>query len=298
MADVALGVRDRDGVGTTPLAMRRVIGGVFPRTGIVGGCRVAGGPALAYEVAAGVAVCSKGAGDGCTLAAVSAGSTPAVAANAAGHDRIDAVWVTSHDPDGGDADNLVTLGVTEGTASATPARPTAPTYATVLAYMRVPAGATTLSTATVEAVGDVASPAGGSLGQLGHAALNGSRDVGTGGHWTDYYACATSVTVPSRHLARADYHATLKTAAQSSTAWTGTIMYLTLDGSEVAGSRRICHLTQGVEQTFSASCGFEAPAGAHTVELRLAYFGGGWDLHIVDDGTGGAAVTVWDEGAA
>lgn len=295
MANVALGVRDSGGVGTTPLDLRSVIAGIFPRTGVVSGCKVSGGSALAYSVAAGVAVCSKGSGDGCTLAAVSAGSTPTVDANPSGYDRIDAVWVTSHDVDQGDADNLVTLGVTQGTAAASPTRPAAPTYATVLAWMRVPAGATTLANATVEAAGDVAAPAGGSLGLLGEASLNGSRDVSTGGSWTDYYTCAAGVTVPSRHLVRADYHATLRTAGD---AWTGTIMYLTLDGTEVKGSRRICHLPTGVEETFSGSCGLEVPAGTHSVELHLTYFGGGWDLHIVDDGTGGAALSVWDEGAA
>jgi hypothetical protein len=62
MADVALGVRNSGADGTTPLALRRILAALFPHAGVVGGLAVSGGPALAYSVAAGVAVCSKGLG--------------------------------------------------------------------------------------------------------------------------------------------------------------------------------------------------------------------------------------------
>ncbi|MDD6565952.1 MAG: hypothetical protein PUF11_04085, partial [Parafannyhessea umbonata] len=123
MADVALGIRNNGSDGTTPLALRLALAALFPQSGILSGLGVKGSSSLAYSVAQGVAVCTRGAGDGSTLATVSAGSTPAVAANGAGYPRIDAVWVTAHDKDQGDADNHVTLGVTQGTAAASPARP-------------------------------------------------------------------------------------------------------------------------------------------------------------------------------
>lgn len=297
MATVALGIRNDGADGTTPLALRLALAALFPQAGILSGLGVRGSSSLAYSVAAGVAVCSKGAGDGCTLAAVPAGSTPAVAANPTGHPRVDAVWVTAHDVDQGDPDNHVALGVTQGTASAAPARPKAPTYATVLSYMRVPAGATTTSTATVEARGGTATPYGGTMGRLGAAALNADRSISTGGAWKDFYTCSSQVTVPSRHLVRIDYRATLANDG-GNTGWTGAAVYMTLDGAAVSNSRHLCHVSRGVEQTFSDSCAVEVAEGRHTVELHVAYYGGDWSLRIVNGGTGGAAFEVWDEGAA
>ena len=296
MANVALGIRNNGADGTTPLALRLALAALFPQAGILSGLGVKGSSSLAYSVAAGVAVCTRGAGDGSTLAPVAAGSTPAVAANGTGYPRIDAVWVTAHDKDQGDADNHVTLGVTQGTAAASPARPSVPTYATVLAYMRLPAGATTTAQATVEARGDVASASGGTLGLLGEAALNADRDISTGGSWSDFYTVAVTVTVPSRHLVRVDYRATLS-APGSNVGWTRVRPYLTVDGAEVKGSRRKWPAWTGPELTHSSSCATELAAGTHTVELHLAYDGGDWGLSIVDDGTGGAALSVWDEGA-
>ena len=297
MADVALGIRNDGADGTTPLALRLALAALFPQAGILSGLGVKGSSSLAYSVAQGVAVCTRGAGDGSTLAPVAAGSTPAVAANGTGYPRIDAVWVTAHDRDQGDPDNHVTLGVTQGTAAASPARPSVPTYATVLAYMRLPAGATTTAQATVEARGDAASASGGTLGLLGEAALNADREVSTGGSWSDFYTVAVTVTVPSRHLVRVDYRATLS-APGSNVGWTRVRPYLTVDGVEVKGSRRKWPAWTGPELTHSSSCATELAAGTHTVELHLAYDGGDWGLSIVDGGTGGAALSVWDEGAA
>lgn len=297
MANVALGIRNNGADGTTPLALRLALAALFPQAGILSGLGVRGSSSLAYSVAPGVAVCTRGAGDGSTLATVAAGSTPAVAANGTGYPRIDAVWVTAHDRDQGDPDNHVTLGVTQGMAAASPARPSVPTYATVLAYMRLPAGATTTAQATVEARGDVASASGGTLGLLGEAALNADRDISTGGKWSDFYTVAVTVTVPSRHVVRVDYRATLVTPGDKN-GWTRVRPYLTVDGAEVKGSRRKWPAWTGPELTHSSSCATELAAGTHTVELHLAYDGGDWGLSIVDGGTGGAALSVWDEGAA
>lgn len=297
MANVALGIRNNGADGTTPLALRLALAALFPQAGILSGLGVRGSSSLAYSVAPGVAVCTRGAGDGSTIAPVAAGSTPAVAANGTGYPRIDAVWVAAHDRDQGDPDNHVALGVTQGIAAASPARPSVPTYATVLAYMRLPAGATTTAQATVEARGDVASASGGTLGLLGEAALNADREVSTGGSWSDFYTVAVTVTVPSRHLVRVDYRATLS-APGSNVGWTRVRPYLTVDGAEVKGSRRKWPAWTGPELTHSSSCATELAAGTHTVELHLAYDGGDWGLSIVDGGTGGAALSVWDEGAA
>lgn len=209
MADVALGIRNNGSDGTTPLALRLALAALFPRAGILSGLSVSGSSSLAYSVAQGVAVCTRGAGDGSALATVAAGSTPAVAANGTGYPRIDAVWVAAHDRDQGDPDNHVALGVTQGTAAASPARPSVPTYATVLAYMRLPAGATTTAQATVEARGRDAVAAGATMGQLGYMRdtydgklrgdLNGTMHV-------DY---SVTVTVPTARLVELRWCATL-----------------------------------------------------------------------------------------
>ena len=167
MSNTAYGVRQTDaGLGTTVNEMRHILAAQWESTGVVSGLAVTGGTTLSYAVASGVAVCSKGDSDGKTLAYFSGGSTPTVSANSSGNPRIDAIWITSHDLDQGDADNLVTLGVTQGTAAATPTAPTVPTYATLLAAMLVPAGATTTANATQAASIGYAIPYGASLGVL------------------------------------------------------------------------------------------------------------------------------------
>lgn len=215
MADVALGIRNNGADGTTPLALRLALAALFPQAGILSGLSVRGSSSLAYSVAQGVAVCTRGAGDGSTIAPVAAGSTPAVAANGTGYPRIDAVWVAAHDRDQGDADNHVALGVTQGIAAASPARPSVPTYATVLAYMRLPAGATTTAQATVEARGRDAVAAGATMGQLGYmrdtydGKLRGDYD---GTMHVDY---SLTVTVPTARLVELRWCATLSGGSDS-----------------------------------------------------------------------------------
>lgn len=172
MSNTALGVaQDSSGVGTSDTDFRHILGAQWESTGVVDGLAVTGGTTLSYAVASGVAVCSKGASDGKTLAWFAGGSTPTVAANSSGNPRIDAIWITSHDLTQGDSDNLVTLGVTQGTPAATPTAPTIPTYATLLAQMRMPAGATTTANAVQAASIGYAIPYGASLGII-HNSIN------------------------------------------------------------------------------------------------------------------------------
>lgn len=150
MSNTAFGVAQTSaGVGTTDTDMRKIIAAQWESTGVIDGLAVTGTTSLYYRVAAGVAVCSKGVSDGKTIAYFGGGNTSAVSANSSGNPRIDCIWVTAHDATQGDADNLVTLGVTQGTPAATPVAPTLPTYATLLAEMLLPAGATTTANATV-----------------------------------------------------------------------------------------------------------------------------------------------------
>lgn len=297
MSDVALGVRNSGATGTTPLAMRRAIAALYGR-GIVGGLGVSGTDSLSYSVAAGVAVCSKGSGDGGTIASWSGGSSPAVAANGSGHPRVDAVWLTSHDVDQGDADNLVTVGVTQGTPAASPARPAVPSYATPLAYMLVPAGATTTAQATVQARGADAIPYGASMGLMGYmrdtydGELRGSYN---GQMHVDY---STTVTVATDRLVEMRWCATLSGGSDSDC-----IVAMAVDGS-----RRMQFFVTPPssgrwdykEVHFVATL----KAGTHTLEfLSGQYWGNDIQVHSSDSKLGSDACTgivceVIDQGPA
>lgn len=165
----ALGVPPlEDGTGTTPLALRQVIGALFSTVGIVSGLDVTTGTDLTYNVASGVAVCTRGDADGKTLAYFEGGSTPAVEAGDATFGRIDAIWVMSHDSPEytDDGNNSVVLGVTSGAPSASPQAPTLPAGATLLAEYLLPARATSTQGATEYSNGSPAIPYGGNLGAL------------------------------------------------------------------------------------------------------------------------------------
>ena len=144
MSNTAFGVAQTSaGVGTTDTDMRHILAAKWDSTGVINGLAVTGTTSLYYRVSAGVAVCSKGPSDGKTLAYFGGGNTDTVSANSSGNPRIDSVYIYSNDANQGDADNLVHIGVTQGTAAAVPTAPTIPTYATLLAEMLMPAGATT-----------------------------------------------------------------------------------------------------------------------------------------------------------
>lgn len=148
MSNTAFGVAQTSaGVGTTDTDMRHILAAQWESTGVIDGLAVTGKTSLYYGVAAGVAVCSKGPSDGKTLAYFGGGNTDTVPANSSGNPRIDSVYIYSNDANQGDEDNFVHIGVVSGTAAAVPAAPTIPTYATLLAKMVMPAGATTTANA-------------------------------------------------------------------------------------------------------------------------------------------------------
>lgn len=295
--NVALGVRNSGADGTTPLALRLALGALFPQAGILSGLGVKGSSSLAYSVAAGVAVCTRGAGDGSTLATVAAGSTPAVAANGTGYPRIDAVWVTAHDLDQGDADNHVTLGVTQGTAAASPARPTVPTYATLLAYMRLPAGATTTAQATVEARGRDAVATGATMGQLGYMrdTYDGKlRGDYNGTMHTDY---SVTVTVPTARLVELRWCATLSGGDSSDC-----IVAMSVDGAK-AMQFFVTPPSGGRWDYKEVRHVVTLSPGTHTIGFSSGqYWGGDVQVHASDAKLGSNACTgviceVIDQGA-
>lgn len=224
---VAFGVQNQGAVGTTAAELRKIIQSKWASTGIVAGLAVNGTSGLTYNVAAGMAVCSKGSSDGYTEAWWPGGASPAVAANTASYPRLDAVWITSHDATQGDGDNLVTIGVTQGTAAASPSAPTIPTYATLLALMLVPAGATKTSSASVNSPGTGAIPYGSSLGILLTRVDEGNGTVAQGSETT---WAAGNIDLPTRR--QIDFKFTI-TLGSTATGDSSAYVILYVDGARI-----------------------------------------------------------------
>lgn len=165
----AFGVqRDETGQGTSPYDIRTLIDAMWMTPGIITGLEVSGTNTLSYHVNAGAAVCSKSRSDGKTMAPFHGGNTPAVNAGDPSNPRIDVVWIIAHNRiEDGDTDNLVTVGVTQGTPSINPVAPTIPAGATELQQFRVPANALTTNSAVLIGYPLLAVQTGGSLGLLG-----------------------------------------------------------------------------------------------------------------------------------
>ena len=275
MDSTALGVRqDANGNGTTDVAMRHILAAQWANTGVIDGLAVTGGTTMAYKVSAGTAVCSKGPSDGRVLAWWPGGTTDVVAANPASNPRTDVVYVHSNDMTQGDPDNLVHVGVAVGTASTTAPAPSIPTYATPLAYMRVPSGATnTQQTTLAQPVGN-AIPYGGSLGLLLEK-VSSQNGVGAGA-WTT--VCSGSLTVPIARTVRID----MITSARGSVPDVGTPtdgtmhVRLVIDGVAVMTWERQLRAAVTVETMPYVST---LSAGYHTLLLQCEDGTTGWQAY-------------------
>lgn len=297
MSNTALGVAQSSaGVGTTDTAMRHILGAQWESTGVVDGLAVTGGTTLSYSVASGVAVCSKGASDGKTLAWFAGGSTPTVAANSSGNPRIDCVWITSHDLTQGDADNLVTLGVTQGTPAATPTAPTIPTYATLLAQMRMPAGATTTANATRAASMGYAIPYGASLGVI-HSFVNTFDGIAdTSSRW--YTEDSATLYLPTDRLLEFRYARCMSSVDSGDLGSILVQMYL--DGSPFVQTEI---LATAYWETREFSFVKSVSAGNHTFSVANRHWSGGQIHYHYDAGSGrgtayqnGMTVQILDKG--
>ena len=161
---------DSSGQGCDAMTHRRVIASQWENTGIVTGLEVSGRQDLRYGVSPGAAVCSMGDADGMSIAWWDGAGSPytenQVSAGDSAYPRIDAVYMIAHT---GQPDNLVHVKAAQGEPSASPVAPRVEAGGQVLAYMMLPAGAT--STAAAARWGDVAYavPYGAGLGSLGYA---------------------------------------------------------------------------------------------------------------------------------
>lgn len=196
----ALGVQpDSNGNGVTPEVHRKIIAAQWHNTGVIDGLAVSGRSDLTYNVAAGVAVCSKGTADGKTLAYWPGGQTSAVSAGDASNPRIDLVWINAHNPKMGDSDNQVVVGVTQGTPSSNPVAPALPAGCTLLAEMRMPANSTSTGKAATVKKASAALQSSGARGRIGYQLVTNTHSVYEDYAW--HQEVAVSFTLPTkRHI--------------------------------------------------------------------------------------------------
>lgn len=211
MATTALGIApDESGSGVTPLTHRQILKAHWANTGVITGLAVSGRSDLTYAVAAGVAVCSRGSADGYTEAYWAGGTTPAVAAGAA-NPRIDCIWIRADDPTQGDADNHVTVGVTQGTPSATPVAPTVPAGCLKIMERLMPANATSTGASTANGTTSYAIPYGASTGRIGYAKVTSdytlTEDKDKNGKMVYHEMVRCDFSVPTKRLVRIEWKA-------------------------------------------------------------------------------------------
>lgn len=261
MSTTAFPVRQsEDGTGCTDIALRHIMGALYPYTGIVTGLAVTGGNTLAYNIAEGVAVCSKGEADGNTLAYYE-GGTVDTTANSGSNPRIDVIWITSHDLTQGDSDNLVTVGVTQGTAAASPEEPALEKGQTKLAAMLVPASATTTQGCTAYGSTPYAIPYGGSLGCLGSFSGTYSGSHAMNGKWTLTSTC--TITVPTKRLVEVAHKARWNCPSKD---LTSCYIKLNIDGVDITdGNDERPIFKYWVMDLWSKNV--EVEAGTHTVNI-------------------------------
>ena len=269
MAHVALGVANSGTDGTTAQDFRLMLGALYQNAGIISGLKVTGGSSMAYTVASGVAVCTRGASDGKTLAYWPGGSV-ATTANSGGSPRIDSIYLIAHDLSHGDADNAVAVGVAQGTPAASPVAPALPTGATKLADMRVPAGATTTAGASSAASVDYAIPYGSTLGILGETSTTANA-AGDSRPDVTYEQESVSFYLPTDRVVDITYSACFSSSSGSEWCSWGIWAFL-VDGKALSGTTAEWLARDGVWETHSYSRKVELSAGNHTVTVRNGLF--------------------------
>lgn len=272
MTTTAFGIKQMaNGEGTDPITLRRIIKAKWVNTGIITGLTVTGRNDLRYNVSAGAAVVSRSDSDGYAEAYWEGGQTEAVSTGDASNPRIDSIWVKANDVQQGDDDNYVTVGVTQGTPAASPVAPVVPTGCLVVAEMKVPAAATSTSSAQMNSDRDYAIPYGATLGLLGEnvntADLFGNP---TPRFW--YYENQVSFYVPTDRLVELVYSCTFTNAENQTIGAGGWISWgvaaFQIDGVDVPHSGTEWQASNGVWEDHQVSCIVEVSAGQHTARVR------------------------------
>lgn len=314
---VALGIApDSAGNGVDPLTHRRLLMGHWNNTGIISNSRasadamplnVTGRTDLRFDVAAGAAVCSRGRADGYAEAYWPGGQSPAIPAADANNSRYDYVWIRANDPTQGDPSNQVEIGVTSGTPSASPTFPSYPSAATVIAMVKVPAGATSTRQCEIWR-GNWALAAGGNLSRIAVNVVNYEGSGNYGDEGRDYFEQETSFTLPSDRVLEFRFRATACCAdpndpskpsydASRFACW---YVGIQLDGVDIQGGGGQFQVGRAWEQVH-LNVVHTVSAGTHTVRTRNHRVLWGENVYFVahtDDKETypGRTLEVWDRG--
>lgn len=311
MATTALGImQDSSGAGLDPLTHRRIISAMWGNAGVVSGLEVTGGTGLSYSVAPGVAVCSRAESDGKVELYFEGGSAGPVSAGDPSNPRIDCVWVKANDAQQGDADNRVHVGVTQGAASPSPSAPELPAGATLLASMRMPAGAQSTASATPASNTAYAIPYGASLGLLAEAV--DARDYVKDNDNSYSQAANVQFTVPTDRLVELECRICVGACKPDGSLGGDWLQYSVgsfyvkcsasddpnknVDG----GSMQVtCFRSNTIYELRPI---VKVPAGTHSAYLSFRFSPEGNPAHVVYDPDAykfpGATMRVWDRGVA
>lgn len=310
MATTGLGImQTADGTGTDPITFRRITKAKWENTGIITGLSVSGRTNLSYAVSAGCAVVSRSDSDGYVEAYWEGGNTPAVSAGDPSNPRIDAIWIKANDKQQGDDDNLVEVGVAQGTPAASPVTPAVPTGALIISKMRVPASATSTNSAQQEDYGDQAIPYGASLGLLGEN-INTADQIGDSTPRKWFYENPIQFTVPTDRLIELVYSCTFTNVHQSTGLEAGFVVWgvgaFQLDGKDIPHSGTEWLATNGAWEDHQVSCIVEVSKGTHTVRVRNGVMnhedpdGAPYFRYSESNGVSykGRTLRAWDRGVA
>lgn len=304
----ALGISpDADNNGVTPSVHRQIIAAQWHNTGVIDGLAVSGRSDLSYAVSQGVAVCSRGTADGKTIAYWPGGTTGAVQAGDPSNPRIDVVWVAAHNAvEYKDTDNSVVVGVTQGTPAANPVAPNAPAGATVIRRMRMPANATTTSSATAVDTVNYAIPYGASLGLLAYDDQSKINQVmNDGGKHVPHLLNRRSITLPTDRLVELDWSGCVSDGKVNvATDWISLMHWFKVDGKDIPYAAVELHVSRTWEQ-FHHNHIMTLAAGTHTIESWYEWRNGNWEVSWHCGGSAnehggypGSILAVWDRGVA
>lgn len=293
------------GNGLQARDLRKIIQGVYPNTGIIKGGTVKGNQNLTYRIEETVGVVSRGASDGASVFYLAASNTPAVAAGTA-LSRIDSIWVKAKDPElDGDVYG-VDVGVTQGTPSQNPVRPSIDPTATRIIDMLVKPYTTNLATgATVNGSYDYSIPYGASLGRLNASTDTRPEVAGDATVRKWFYELPTRFYVPTDRVVEFMWDGDVSYAKANWGDWMSYATEFVLDGKRVEHSARetYCpaniwiHNTNRVVQTVAK--------GDHSLQIKVgiaAKSGNGEPHFHYGESNGlnypGRTLQIWDRGVS
>lgn len=282
---------DSTGMGLSALDHRILLNYLWTNTGIIGGLNVSGRSDLAYDVSEGAAICSRSTADGKTETVWRGGKTSNVAAGDSANPRIDCIYIIARNRNElNDSTNQTQIGVVQGTPAANPVPPSPPAGALAIAYMRMPAQATSTSKAT--RVGDTtyAIPYGGRLKDFAYVRRT---DAVTIKGYTERVILSANVMIPTDRTIEVKVYATLSSAGGDAKK-SEVMARIRVDGKQLGPMQN--DWFNGSWKTWAPSWQLELGAGQHKIELVMGNGDGDAAVSHGSDQWTGIIMSVHDGG--